>query len=182
MTRRAAVGLEARVRLCEARDHHVTGTALGDSDPTAALRHLRTADALAYQARTLAQQDEAAWLNTRRMSAGIGELDSVLLGGILIEAPLPCPGTTPAGLVAALDRPASAARHPGAARRAWPSGPDGTGRGPRRAMSGAARPPGRGRGPARAGRAHIGVREGQAQPTSLSIASSALAKTTAAAV
>jgi hypothetical protein len=86
MTRRGAVGLEARVRLSEARDHHVTGTALGDSDPTAALRHLRTADALAYQARTLAQQDEAAWLNARRMSAGVGELDSVLLGGILIES------------------------------------------------------------------------------------------------
>ena len=85
MTRRGAVGLEARVRLCEARDHHVTGTTLGDSDPTAALRHLRTADALAYQARTLAQRDEAAWSNTRRMGAGMGELDSVLLGGILIE-------------------------------------------------------------------------------------------------
>jgi hypothetical protein len=87
MTRRAAVGVEARVRLCEARGHHTTGTALGDSDPPGALRHLRTADALAYQARTLAQQDEAAWRNTRRMAAGIGDLDSELLGGILIEAP-----------------------------------------------------------------------------------------------
>ena len=89
MTRRAAVGLEARVRLCEARGHHTTGTALGDSDPPAALRHLRTADALAYQARTLAQQDEATWRNTRRMGVGIGDLDSALLGGILIEAPTP---------------------------------------------------------------------------------------------
>ena len=87
MTRRAAVGVEARVRLCEARGHHTTGTALGDSDPPGALRHLRTADALAYQARTLAQQDEAAWRNSRRMAAGIGDLDSELLGGILIEAP-----------------------------------------------------------------------------------------------
>ncbi len=89
MTRRAAVGVEARVRLCEARGQHTTGTALGDSDPPGALRHLRTADALAYQARTLAQQDEAAWLNTRRMAAGIGEQDSELLGGILIEATAP---------------------------------------------------------------------------------------------
>ena len=98
MTRRAAVGVEARVRLCEARGYHTTGTTLGDSDPPAALQHLRTADALAYQARTLAQQDEAAWRNTRRMAAGIGDLDSELLGGILIEAPTPrAAGTTPAG-------------------------------------------------------------------------------------
>jgi hypothetical protein len=85
-TRRAAVGLEARVRLSEARSHQATGTALGDSDPTSALRHLRAADALAYQARTLAQQDEAAWRNARMMGASIGDLDSVLLGGILIES------------------------------------------------------------------------------------------------
>ena len=98
MTRRAAVGVEARVRLCEARGHHTAGTALGDSDPPGALRHLRTADALAYQARTLAQQDEATWLNTRRMAAGIGDLDSELLGGILIEAPAARDaGTAPAG-------------------------------------------------------------------------------------
>lgn len=92
-TRRAAVGLEARVRLSEARSHQATGTALGDSDPTSALRHLRAADALAYQARTLAQQDEAAWRNARMMGASIGDLDSVLLGGILIESgPAPTRG------------------------------------------------------------------------------------------
>ena len=99
MTRRAAVGLEARVRLHEARSHHITGTSLGDSDPTAALLHLRSADALAYQARTLAQRDEAAWFNARRMGAGpgagtatgagTGEWDGVLLGGILIDSPTP---------------------------------------------------------------------------------------------
>ena len=100
MTRRAAVGVEARVRLCEARGHHTTGTALGDSDPPAALRHLRTADALAYQAHTFAQQDEAAWRNTRRMAAGIGDLDSELLGGILIEAPTPDVAVTAASGVA----------------------------------------------------------------------------------
>jgi hypothetical protein len=87
MTRRAAIGVDARVRLCEARAHHSTGTSLGDSDPPAALRHLRTADTLAYQARTLAQRDEAAWRNTRRMVSGVGDLDSELLGGILVEAP-----------------------------------------------------------------------------------------------
>jgi hypothetical protein len=99
MTRRGAVGLEARVRLHEARSHHITGTELGDSDPTAALLHLRSADALAYQARTLAQRDEAAWFNARRMGAGpgagtatgagTGEWDGVLLGGILIDSPTP---------------------------------------------------------------------------------------------
>lgn len=99
MTRCAAVGVEARVRLCEARDHHEAGTALGDSDPPAALRHLRSADALAYQARIVAQQDEATWRNARRMGAGrigagMGDLDGVLLGGILIESPA-CAAATP---------------------------------------------------------------------------------------
>jgi hypothetical protein len=97
MTRRAAVGLEARARLAQARCLNATGTALGDSDPPASLRHLRAADALAYQARTLAQQDEAAWLNSRRIASGVGDLDTVLLGGILIEAPVGAaggPGTT----------------------------------------------------------------------------------------
>ena len=208
MTRRAAVGVEARVRLCEARGHHTTGTALGDSDPPAALRHLRTADALAYQARTLAQQDEAAWRNTRRMAAGIGELDSELLGGILIEAPAPgwrgddCrpePSPSTAARTAQLRRPC----HPGAARRAWalpgrlkPAAGTRAGRSSRSRVDGsdpaedsirigriqvthvdcwARLRPGE--------RAHI-VRHarGQAQPTSLSITSSALAKTTAAAV
>jgi hypothetical protein len=92
MTRRAAVGLEARARLAQARGHEVTGTGLGDSDPPSALRHLRAADALAYQARTLAQQDEAAWRNSRRMAAGVGDLDTVLLGGILIQAPAAATG------------------------------------------------------------------------------------------
>jgi hypothetical protein len=99
MTRRGAVGLEARVRLHEARSHQITGTSLGDSDPTAALLHLRSADALAYQARTLAQRDEAAWFNARRMGAGAGagagmgagsgEREGVLLGGILIDSAAP---------------------------------------------------------------------------------------------
>ncbi len=95
-TRRAAVGLEARARLSQARNHLGTGTTLGDSDPTAALEHLRTADTLAYQARTLAQQDEATWSNSRRMRAGTGTLDGILLGGILIEGSSP-PGADPVG-------------------------------------------------------------------------------------
>jgi hypothetical protein len=86
MTRRGAVGVEARARLWEARSRYLEGTALGESDPTAALRHLRTADSLAYQSRTLAQQDEASWRNTRRMAAGLDPLDAMRLGGILIES------------------------------------------------------------------------------------------------
>ena len=96
MTRRGAIGVEARARLWEARTHYLEGTALGESDPTAALQLLRTADALAYQARTLAQQDEAAWRNIRRMGTGIGALDGMLLGGILIES-APTPAWTGAG-------------------------------------------------------------------------------------
>ena len=87
MTRRGAVGVEARARLWEARSRYLEGTALGESDPTTALRHLRTADTLAYQSRTLAQQDEAAWRNVRRMGAGPDPLDAMRLGGILIEPP-----------------------------------------------------------------------------------------------
>jgi hypothetical protein len=112
MTRRAAVGLEARARLAQARGHDVTGTALGDSDPPGALRHLRTADALAYQARTLAQQDEATWLNNRRIASGAGDLDTVLLGGILIESPVApdrSPGTTAGATGASSGGPAAAA-------------------------------------------------------------------------
>jgi hypothetical protein len=106
-TRRAAVGLEARARISHARRDLATGTALGDSDPTQALHLLRSADALAYQARTLAQQDEAAWSNARRISSGTGALDGVLLGGILIEAPTPegHPGTSPTGAGAPLGPP-----------------------------------------------------------------------------
>jgi len=85
MTRRGAVGVEARARLWEARSHYLAGTSLGDSDPTAALRRLRTAEALAYEARTLGQQDEAAWRNLRRLGAAMDPLDGILLGGILIE-------------------------------------------------------------------------------------------------
>ena len=199
MTRRAAVGVEARVRLCEARGHHTTGTALGDSDPPAALRHLRTADALAYQARTLAQQDEAAWRNTRRMAAGIGDLDSELLGGILIEAPT---APVPRGrrrperrsVSRRSGRPASAAQPPGRGASGtrtsrWADGGTGTrGHARSRACRHWVRSPDpdpgqRGCGPAPGEDGPTSAsREGQAQPTSLSIASSALAKTTAAAV
>ncbi len=126
-TRRAAVGLEARARISQARHHLATGTDLGDADPTGALAHLRSADALAYQARTLAQQDEAAWSNSRRISVGSGALDGVLLGGILIEAPTPGvdPGRAQAGAGAPLGPPsfggpATRARRVGQGRFAVP--------------------------------------------------------------
>ncbi|HYN56400.1 MAG TPA: hypothetical protein VES03_04290 [Motilibacterales bacterium] len=119
MTRRGAIGVESRARLSEARTHYIEGTALGESDPTAALKHLRTADALAYQARTLAQQDEAAWRNLRRMGAGMGALDGMLLGGILIESPAN-PFSAGAG-----PRPAGAPGGPGGT-----GGPEGTPRSP----------------------------------------------------
>lgn len=84
-TRRGAVGAEARTRLAQAQREYAEGQAA--TDPVEALRHMQAADHLSDQAHWLAQQDEAQYRNTQQMGGGgPGNLGSIILGGILIDA------------------------------------------------------------------------------------------------
>jgi hypothetical protein len=77
-TRRGGVGITARTRLAAAQRHFQQAIASAQPDPEAALGEAQAADALAQQARTLAEQDVA----------GFGGLDGAMLGGILITSTL----------------------------------------------------------------------------------------------
>ena len=85
-TRRGAVGAEARTRLAEAERQFAAGLAIAESDPATALPHLQAADQVADQALALAQQDEAHYLNSRRMRGGTSSLTNMMMGGILLDS------------------------------------------------------------------------------------------------
>lgn len=85
-TRRGGVGAEARTRLSEAERHLGTGLALVGSDPQAALREVQQADRLADEALALAQADESRYRSQSQGPGGMGNLGTMILGGILIDA------------------------------------------------------------------------------------------------
>ena len=83
-TRRGAVGAEARVCLARAASLFAPGTAITQSVPSTALADLQEADALADQALRLAQQDEAGYLNARRMAGHDAGLTTLIASGSLV--------------------------------------------------------------------------------------------------
>lgn len=86
-TRRGAVGAEARTRLSEAARHLDHAQQALTTDPSAALAALKESEAYVAQAEQLAQQDVAEWERSQRPSSGSGGgLNSMVLGGILIDA------------------------------------------------------------------------------------------------
>jgi hypothetical protein len=56
-TRRGGVGAPARTRLSEAQRHYLQGVAVAQADPETALAQVQDADALALEARSLAERD-----------------------------------------------------------------------------------------------------------------------------
>ena len=127
-TRRGAVGAEARTRLAEAERQFAAGFAIAESDPATALPHLQVADQVADQALVLAQQDEAHYLNSRRMRGGTSSLTSMMMGGILLD-----PTTSGRG------RGRSRGHSRGRSRRAAGGGGRGGGRSPSSFGGGASR-------------------------------------------
>ncbi len=87
MTRRGAVGAEARACLARAATLFTSGSGTTESDPPTALADLQEADALADQALRLAQQDEAGYLNVQRMGGHDPVLTTLIAGGILVSRP-----------------------------------------------------------------------------------------------
>jgi hypothetical protein len=97
-TRRGGVGITARTRLAEAWRHFEQAIGAGQADPEVALTEAQDADALAQQARTVAEQDVAGFghgtLSAERVAtwsdwaggAGSGRRGAIL-GGILIDGP-----------------------------------------------------------------------------------------------
>ena len=88
-TRRGAIGAPARTRLAEAQRHFERAIARGQDDPETALAEAERCDALAQQARTLADDDVASLPSWRPgvVTGGAGPgagLDGAILGGILI--------------------------------------------------------------------------------------------------
>jgi hypothetical protein len=80
-TRRGGVGVTGRTRLAEAWRHFQLAIAAEQQDPETALTAAQDADALAIQARELAEQDVAG-VSDAAHSAG---LRGAILGGILID-------------------------------------------------------------------------------------------------
>jgi hypothetical protein len=89
-TRRGGVGAAARTRLAEAHRHYRLAVTAGPADPESGLREAQRADALAQQARALAEEDvarfrysEPAPVSGRSGGAGLA---GAVLGGILIDS------------------------------------------------------------------------------------------------
>jgi hypothetical protein len=87
-TRRGAVGAEARTRLSEAARHLDQAQKTLTSDPTASLAALQQSEAYVNEAEQLAQTDVSNWERSQQQSSGGGGggLNSMVLGGILIDA------------------------------------------------------------------------------------------------
>jgi hypothetical protein len=92
-TRRGGVGAIARTRLAESQRHFQQAIGSAQDDPEAALTEAQHADALAQQARELAEQDVASFddgeLGTVLITtAGVttGALRGAILGGTLIDS------------------------------------------------------------------------------------------------
>jgi hypothetical protein len=96
-TRRGGVGATARTRLIAGQRHFRQAIASAQDDPVAALAEAQHADALAQEARVLAEQDVAGFdYRTATWPALVGGavdglavgVGSAILGGILIPSPL----------------------------------------------------------------------------------------------
>jgi hypothetical protein len=89
-TRRGGVGAGARTRLAEAHRHFQQAIALAQDNPEAAVTEAQYADALAQEARSLAEGDVAQFSSGGRDAAAAdGDEDgfgSAILGGILIDS------------------------------------------------------------------------------------------------
>jgi len=90
VTRRGAVGSEARTRLAEAQRHLDYALSLAPTDTTTALQHAQHADGLAEQAGSVAQSDVELWEAPSGMGRGMGGggMAGAVLGGILIDSML----------------------------------------------------------------------------------------------
>ncbi len=93
-TRRGGVGAPARTRLAEAQRHFQQAIGSARQDPQAALTEAEYADALAQQARSLAEHDVGRFDDGQAGDglAGLAGLGSAVLGGIMIDSP-PGPGS-----------------------------------------------------------------------------------------
>jgi hypothetical protein len=89
-TRRGAVGAIARTRLAEARRHFQQAIAAGQDNAEAAVSEAQHADALAREARALAEQDVGRFDYGQPdqvvMSGGADGFGGAILGGILIDS------------------------------------------------------------------------------------------------
>ncbi|MCX5416396.1 TPM domain-containing protein [Streptomyces sp. NBC_00059] len=86
-TNRGAVGSQARTRLAEARRRYErAGELSGTSDPQGALAEAQQADALAVQARSLAEQDVRSYRDQSGFGGprGGGGAGGAVLGGIIL--------------------------------------------------------------------------------------------------
>jgi uncharacterized membrane protein YgcG len=90
-TRRGGVGAQARTRLAEAQRHFQQAIGYAQSDPEAAVSEAQHADALAREARSLAEQDVGHFDYDEpgpvvRSSGFGGGFGGAVLGGILIDS------------------------------------------------------------------------------------------------
>jgi hypothetical protein len=87
-TRRGGVGATARTRLAEARRHFQQAIGSGQDNPEAAVSEAQHADALAEEARVLAEHDVARFSEGQQGQAGpnAGDFGGAVLGGILIDS------------------------------------------------------------------------------------------------
>jgi hypothetical protein len=90
-TRRGGVGAAARTRLAEAHRHFQQAVASAQANPEGAVTESQHADALAQQARSLAEQDVAEFSHRQqgpmvRTGGFGGGFGGALLGGILIDS------------------------------------------------------------------------------------------------
>jgi tetratricopeptide (TPR) repeat protein len=90
-TRRGGVGAGARTRLAEAHRHFQQAIAFAQDNPEGAVNEAQHADALAQQARSLAEQDVAQFSygqqgQVARGSGFGGGFGGAILGGILIDS------------------------------------------------------------------------------------------------
>ena len=120
-TRRGGVGVTARTKLAEAWRHFDQAIGSGQADPEVALTEAQLADALAQQARGVAEQDVAGFDHAKLIAervatwsdwaggAGAGRRGAIL-GGILIDGPAGAIGPGSFGGVATRGRHTVSAR------------------------------------------------------------------------
>ena len=85
-TRRGGVGATARTRLAEAHRHFREAIAFGQGDPEAAVGAALRADALAREARALAERDVAEFSYDEQDPLAGSRFGGAILGGILIDS------------------------------------------------------------------------------------------------
>ena len=85
-TRRGGVGAIARTRLAESHRHFQQSIGYAQNDPEAALAEAQHADALARQARALAEEDVASFDDELGAVVTIAGVRAAILGGTLIDS------------------------------------------------------------------------------------------------